>query len=619
MPDPQIVADMSDAVLTRRHPSITRWNRLEGRPRTHHFDRALNAEVRDALWMLARQWQMGEFAGDDAGSPVLARACLDTMPIRHVRTGLAPAERLVPEDPLEMRVERRPLPLRADTQYLSLDLRLVVGRRWLKLLARQAARPAPDGLTADYRAAYRDRYRVPVPDPAAASDAAISAHQESWQQAGAASGAMDGIALLEHLSRPGATAFDGIGAVAEDEPRLVALAARLRAWFLSLIAQPPAPDGDAWVPGRLEYQFACAASRGAEVVVLRAEEYALGDLDWYALEQSDASGLDDTTPEPRAPDRVVQTFLPASVVFSGMPLTRWWAFEDRRTNFGDVRPDTTDLGKLLLLEFALTYANDWFVLPMTLPTGSLTEARGIAVTNVFGERIWIEPFHEPSGDAERWAMFALSGAGDAAPPPARLLLPARAPKVQEGAPLEEVALVRDEMSNMVWGIERRVQLPSGTSKPGSEAAHEYRDHLQRLITAPVSTRPEPAAPIRYQVMNTVPEHWIPFIPVRVPGSVRETQLQRAALPRLLEGDTAPPAKVRPRTSLLRHGLPGTYFVFEEEVPRSGVLVSQSYQRTRRVDGRAVVWFGARKQVGRGESSSGLRFDAVVPSEPPGTA
>ena len=42
------------------------WNRLEGRPRQHDFDRALKAEVRDALWMLTKQWQMGELTGDDA-------------------------------------------------------------------------------------------------------------------------------------------------------------------------------------------------------------------------------------------------------------------------------------------------------------------------------------------------------------------------------------------------------------------------------------------------------------------------------------------------------------------------------------------------------------------------
>ena len=34
--------------------------------------RSLQAQVRDALWMVARQWQLGEFRGDDAGSPIQA-------------------------------------------------------------------------------------------------------------------------------------------------------------------------------------------------------------------------------------------------------------------------------------------------------------------------------------------------------------------------------------------------------------------------------------------------------------------------------------------------------------------------------------------------------------------
>ena len=44
MADPNIVVNMSEAVNQRLHPAVTRWNRLEGRPRTHHFDRALWAE-----------------------------------------------------------------------------------------------------------------------------------------------------------------------------------------------------------------------------------------------------------------------------------------------------------------------------------------------------------------------------------------------------------------------------------------------------------------------------------------------------------------------------------------------------------------------------------------------
>ena len=63
------IKKLTNAIDTRVFPTVKLWNRLEARPRTDNFDRALKAEVRDALWMLTRQWQMGEFAGDDAGSP----------------------------------------------------------------------------------------------------------------------------------------------------------------------------------------------------------------------------------------------------------------------------------------------------------------------------------------------------------------------------------------------------------------------------------------------------------------------------------------------------------------------------------------------------------------------
>src|SRR3989442_9010233 len=50
-------------------PSLTTWNRLEPRPRTDSIARALQAQVRDPLWFLTRQWQFGEFQGEDAASP----------------------------------------------------------------------------------------------------------------------------------------------------------------------------------------------------------------------------------------------------------------------------------------------------------------------------------------------------------------------------------------------------------------------------------------------------------------------------------------------------------------------------------------------------------------------
>jgi hypothetical protein len=119
--------------------------------------------------------------------------------------------------------------------------------------------------------------------------------------------------------------------------------------------------------------------------------------------------------------------------------------------------------------------------------------------------------------------------------------------------------------------------------------------------------------VRYEIMSSVPENWIPFLPVRVEGSNRETQLQRAAMPRVIEG-VAAIEKVRPRTTLLRPGLDtaeaAAYFLHEEEVPRAGVLVRQAWQRTRWRDGSVHVWLAARKGPGRGEASSGLAFDQL---------
>jgi hypothetical protein len=116
-------------------------------------------------------------------------------------------------------------------------------------------------------------------------------------------------------------------------------------------------------------------------------------------------------------------------------------------------------------------------------------------------------------------------------------------------------------------------------------------------------------------MSSVPENWIPFIPIHVEGSNREIQLQRAALPRILDGDPDPPVKVRPVTVLLREGLDRVpakpYYIHEEEVSRAGTRVTQAFQRARWRDGRVFTWLRVRKQTGRGEGSSGLAFDRIV--------
>jgi hypothetical protein len=304
-----------------------------------------------------------------------------------------------------------------------------------------------------------------------------------------------------------------------------------------------------------------------------------------------------------------------------MPHTRWWQFEHSKTNFGDIKPDTTDLNKLMLLDFGLMYANDWFMVPFTLPVGSIAEVAGLSVTDVFGERYWIEAAGSGSDeDWQRWNMFSLSirGSQDVPSDNSLVLLPA-APKVLEAKPMEQIYLLRDEVANMVWGVEARVPLATGSNKPGKEAALELKAKYQQFIPPVKQPLPlENDASIRYQVVNSVPEHWIPFVPVHLPNSNRQIQLQRAAMPRILEGDPNPPKKVEPRTSILRQGLdfelPQPYFLHEEEVTRAGTLISKAFQRTRWYNGQVFTWVGMRKQTGRGEGFSGLAFDQIIPKE-----
>ncbi len=176
---------------------------------------------------------------------------------------------------------------------------------------------------------------------------------------------------------------------------------------------------------------------------------------------------------------------------------------------------------------------------------------------------------------------------------------------------------------MVWGLEKTVPMPTGRGAPGREAALELANRFRSILDLEIEgglitpETPEYEASIFYQLMTSVPENWIPFIPVHIENDNREIQLQRASMPRIIPGDPNPPEKIKPRTVLLRQGLDEIpaepYFVHEEEVPRAGVRVIQAYQRTRWHDGRVFTWLGVRKQTGRGQGASGLAFDRVKPA------
>lgn len=607
MPQVEINPQIRSFLLSERfQPSIVTWNRLEARPRAQDFDRSLGAEVRDPLWMLCRQWQFGEFQGEDAGSAVAARVQVRSARLnRYAGRG----SQAVPYDdllPLETRVEREAIPL-------DLLTRAQLGRHWLKLLR-------PIG---NFKSLYLQQYGFLDPQ-SELGEAHLHSDRQAWQTYEALKGrAVDGGRLLlamraqpdEHAAWLTTSVPDA--AVRES---ILQAASAFQSWFERTYSQPQAADDPSWADSYLEYQFACAApadSEGDQQSVLVAEQYQHGHLDWYSfdldysLQLSDKPGVEITAGGVVAEEPLA--FIPNPVEFPGMPNVRWWEFEDRRTDLGSIQPNTTDLATLILAEFGLVYGNDWSLVPYRMRVGTLSEIVGIVVTDVFGVRTLVRPAENSlEGEANQWGMYYLKDRqGEGVDP--RLFLPPVLGKIQESAPLEKVILARDEMFNMVWGIEQVIPGLTGGGIDGYEAASALERYWTAQNPPPQVERLDTGAAIQYQLGTRVSENWIPFIPAHVPGSNREIRLQRGVMPRLISGTPTP---VEPRGAILRSGLDRSpaqpYFIHEEEVPRAGAIVTRTFQRARWWDGRIYTWLGRRKQTGRGQGSSALEFDRIVP-------
>lgn len=596
----QVPINISDVLFNRTLPTITQWNRLEGRPRTHHFDKALKAEVRDALWMLTKQWQMGEFIANDAGSPISAKAHIHQSSITRYQAAENTFQPYEKNIPLEAKAEQKSIPFTRNQELLSIDIRLHIGHYWLKLLA-----PA----LGIYKADYIRTYKFELPAESRHTDYIYSQKNDLQLYKAIVGRSMDGYAFLQHLLN-GGLASDGITNGA-DQTALDTLGNTLLTWYKNTFLQPDQQQNNAWLPNQLEYQFECQAEDQPKTTRLTAKEYDDGNLDWYSFNSTQGAG----SPNGDTGNKT-DSLIPAHVAFDGMPDTRWWKFEDSKTSFADVSPATTDLSKLLLIEFGLIFANDWFLIPFTLPIGKLVNIKGLTVSNNFGEVFWIEAAEASNTSNKEWSMFKLKN--DSADTDTSLLLAPTAIKVQEGAPVEEVLFIRDEVANMVWGIETTVPSAEGWGVKGGERALQTRRYHEDIVKALTGgTTPTPPlndARVTYLPMTDVPEHWIPFIPVKTENSTRDIQLQRGSMLRIISGDTEKPAKVKPGTSILREGLdkttPEPYYVHEEEIPRAGIRVTQCFQRTRWLNGEVMVWLGMKKKTGKGEGSSNLQFDVL---------
>ena len=88
--------------------------RIEPSTNNSDLQDGLQARIHDPLWMLARQWQFGEFKGEDAGSPASAQVLADITSLNRYRggppSGTQAARPYAPSAlPLETLVEGEPV------------------------------------------------------------------------------------------------------------------------------------------------------------------------------------------------------------------------------------------------------------------------------------------------------------------------------------------------------------------------------------------------------------------------------------------------------------------------------------------------------------------------------
>jgi hypothetical protein len=569
------------------------WNRLEPYPHTDDQTAAvaagLEARVHDPLWLLGRQWQFREFEGEDTGSPVAVRLQYATTHLSRWApdiTGTTSLPWAPGDQPLETLVEREAQP--------SVGLRSAAeaGTHFLAMLT--------DAGTPNARTAYAQHYRF---TPSALSD-------DGDTDAGRlgvllAARAIDGVRLaadLQPVLQPaaGAPELPALPAVdASEHGRVLVAAQAWLAWYRTEIA--PVSATDTWIPERLEYRFSIAAATplGSGETVLAAPEYRGDGLEWYDFVHQPNRTIG--APAEAAP---LQSWagLPAPITFRGMPAARWWEFEDASIDFGAVDTAPDDIGRLLVTEFATVFGNDWYVIPVSLPVGSLTMVASLVVTDTFGERRLIEPTAKARTMGGPWRMFEVSDLD------ALLLAPVVSSQI-DGRALEEVLFVRDEMADMAWAVERVVEGASGTPIDRTEQWNRTIAAAARAQAASAAAPTIPLAPLRYQLATTVPDHWIPLLPVHDGGN-RGVRLQRGAM---LHFDTGAPTAVEPRGKLLASNSAAALKFYEEEVPREGRRVQRIPMLARWSNGTTAAWIGRRSRIGRGEGSSGLHYDTATPT------
>jgi hypothetical protein len=490
----------------------------------------------------------------------------------------------------------------------DLSLRVELGQTFEALLAEHEALPAT---LAAFRAVAA--YKINL-DPELQLASAPDQDRARFQRV-CAGRAIDGIALHDAIQLALPNDPDPVASLPNAEQvKARSALTDFETWIGELFDAIGASDAPAWRPERLSYDAEVIVTRPTGGIgVLGASPGREADFDWFAFDERPAAGTGSAAPA--AITAVKRSVLPSHVRFRGMPNHRFWDFESGETAFGSVAPDTRDLAKMLVVDFMLVQGNDWFLLPLEQPVGTLCRIDSLVVHDVFGGATLVERADAAPGAAgERWTMFSTAIEGDASRVADYFILPASAATTTElGAAVEEIHFLRDEMANMAWAVEHATENGVGEPWRGHERDLAVRAAAGGVASSAVGV--QTPVPIRYQIQTSVPEHWIPLVPVAIDPVTGQVALQPGAMVRTPGGNVH--ELIAPHGRVLRpSNAPSSYRIREEEISRVGTRITRVICRSRWTDGSTHLWIARRRTAGIGEGSSGLMFDLAVPSRTP---
>ena len=598
-------------------------SRIEGRTRDADPTEAMRLRVHDPLWMLARQWQMGEFRGNNTGTAMSVR-CI----VRYEDCSSDPIEPVTEQ--INPRID---FLAKIESAVHFLDLMRSSG-----LNVKEHLPGLIQSFPIDWNAL--DDSLV-LPDAVTSQqEHLLNRHLQNYARAYRGK-IFDGEALYNHLVQ-GQSFLKGDSEEAET---------KFKAWFQKKY-KPVSSDSQSWQEADLCYTVETNVA-GKQFT---GDRYQGGRLSWYTFDYNDNQSAGQSQTSSSKSEQVLCLPTPAS--FAAAPNKRLWQMEDRKVFMGNSVEEPSEANSVVM-RFATMYSNDWMLFPLKTEIGQYITIERIDVIDSFGQR------HTMSGNCragnkeqlgeyeEQWQVFVNSTVGDAKRTAINGLYYAQQLAATiEGKPVEEIKILRDEIANMVWGVENIVSDGCG----GTLDANLYATQLETIVnernkagepvrepdtivfgqdSAPevekAASNQAPRAKFSYSLQSSVPFNWIPFIPQRLATEDtknspffmggREIILRRGKMPcYIFNGNKFDLHAVRPKSSIMRPVVTRDkngnvlkeepMVIHEEAVQATGIRLTKNYQRARWIGGKTYQWLGVHKRQSRTEASSGLVFDKL---------